>query len=274
MKQRHNLPGQSLKLAAAAVVMALGSGTALAQQGVNQEPAGQQSAQQQPGQAGQQPGQAGQQPGQQPGQAGQADREERTDVAAAEGAGRGSSVDLDQLAEEHQDLSKFFEAVEAAGMQDSLTDGTSYTVFAPTDDAFEEMTGIDIDELLQPQNRDQLISMLRAHIVADDVDTEMARSLRQAQTIDGGTINISESDGELMAGDANVVQPDIQQGSLRIHAIDGVLSEGLTRSAAAEGFGQGQGQSEAQGQQDQSQDRDRGLESDRDSDQDSDSLLR
>src|SRR5690606_39593512 len=62
----------------------------------------------------------------------------------------------------------------------------SYTVFAPTNDAWEQMSGLSKDELMQPENREQLISLLRAHIVADDVDEQMARSLQQAQTIDGG----------------------------------------------------------------------------------------
>lgn len=262
MKHQNPLQATSLQAAAAAVMMALGS-AAIAQQGAEQQDPSErlESAQRAGEQAGERAGDAAERAGesaeraaQQAGEsveraaesaqqqgAGAADQQqERTDVAAAGGAGQGSA-DLDRLAEEHQDLSTFFDAVEAAGMGDALTDGTSYTLFVPTDDAFEQ-SGADLEQLMQPENRDQLVSLLRAHIVADDVDSEMARSLQQAQTIDGGTINISESDGELMVGDATVEQPDIQQGSIRIHAIDQVLSGNLTRSAEAEGE---QGQEES-----------------------------
>lgn len=231
MKRKNNLPGPALQSAAAAVLLALGSSVAVAQQGEGSEDA----SEQQQSQLGQESERSAQQDaGQQEGGIGQAGQasEDETEIARAGDAGQGGSVDLDQLTEEHGDIAQFIEAVRAAGMEESLTQGTPYTVFAPTDDALEQMSGMDLEELMQPQNRDQLVSLLRAHIVADDVDSQMARSLGQAQTIDGGTIEISESDGELMVGDASVVEPDIRQGSLTVHAIDQVLSEGRTQTAA------------------------------------------
>src|SRR5690606_32164116 len=190
---------------AAAVLAALGS-TAAAQ-----EP-GSELSQDQPGAQSQQEQQD--QPSQQPGS--------HLETAAAESESDDSGV-LDQIAQEHDDLSTFIEAVKAAGMEDALTGSTEYTVFAPTNDAWEQMSGLSKDELMQPENREQLISLLRAHIVADDVDEEMARSLPAAQTIDGGTVELSASGDTIQVGDAEVVQSGIQQGSLRIYAIDSVL---------------------------------------------------
>lgn len=189
---------------AAAVLAALGS-TAAAQ-----EPGGELS-QDQPGALSQQDQQ--EQPSQQ--------QESELQTSAAESES-GSSV-LDQIAQEHDDLSTFIEAVKAAGMEESLTGSTEYTVFAPTNDAWEQMSGLSKDELMRPENREQLVSLLRAHIVADNVDENMARTLRQAQTIDGGTVSLSSSGDELRVGDASVVESGIQQGSLRIYAIDQVL---------------------------------------------------
>ncbi|MBN1238489.1 MAG: fasciclin domain-containing protein [Gammaproteobacteria bacterium] len=244
----------SLQAAAAAVLLALGSSAALAQQDA-QDPSLQQPPEQQQSplsQAGEQEtserSTQEQQPSESAGQEAEAGQDE-TQIARAGDTGQ-SSADLDQLAEENQDISRFIEAIKAAGMEESLTQGTSYTVFAPTDEALEE---VDLEQLMQPENNDQLVSLLRAHIVADDVDAQMARSLGRAQTIDGGTIEISESDGELMIGDASVVEPDIQQGSLRVHTIDQVLSEGRTQTAAAEG--------QSQGAQPQESERESGLES-------------
>ncbi len=132
--------------------------------------------------------------------------------------------DLQQLAEEHQDLATFIKAVNEAGMAEALTQsGEQYTIFAPTDEAFESADR-SVEELLQPENREELISLLRAHIVADDMDPEMAERIGQARTIDGGTVDLQGSGEELQVGDAQVVQSDIQQGNLRIYAIDQVLS--------------------------------------------------
>jgi uncharacterized surface protein with fasciclin (FAS1) repeats len=185
---------------------------------------------------------------------GAADEREEGVAAADRDRQAGGSASLDGIAQEHDDLSTFIEAVRAAGMEDSLTGSTQYTVFAPTNDAWEEMSGMSKDELMQPQNREQLIALLRAHIVADDVDEQMARSLPQAQTIDGGAVDLSAEDDSIRVGDARVVQDGIHEGNLRIYAIDSVLSP--TALARADDLGQ-------QGQSDFGSDRD--LEDNRDS---------
>ena len=183
-----------------------------------------QAGQQQPGQQGQR--QAGQQQGEQ----------EDRDLQASQRAGATDAGEtFNMLSDEHDNLGTFVEAVRAAGLEDSLTDGTEYTVFAPTDEAFEEALesmGKTKEELLGADNREELISLLRAHIVADDVDSEMARNLEEARTIDGGTIDLSSEGEELMVGDASVVESDIQEGSLRVYVIDQVLESNAPARAA------------------------------------------
>jgi uncharacterized surface protein with fasciclin (FAS1) repeats len=132
-------------------------------------------------------------------------------------------ADLEQLAREHGKLSKFVEAVKAAGMEDSLTDGTAYTIFAPTDDAFDQM---DAEVTFESENWEEVAELLRGHIVADDVDSDMLRRLPQAMTIDGGMVEISERDGDLHVQDALVEEDVIQIGSVRIYPIDSVLQRG------------------------------------------------
>lgn len=155
------------------------------------------------------------------------------DVPAADsGASSGDPAKLDELAQEHQDLGTFIEAVKAAGLADALTGDTAYTVFAPTDDALESMP----EDWMEPENREQLLGMLRAHIVADDVDQETAKALGAAQTIDGGSVQLSAEDDELTVGGANVVEPDIRAGNLTIHAIDDVLSGDVAVATAEPGL--------------------------------------
>ncbi|HEX6993671.1 MAG TPA: fasciclin domain-containing protein [Gammaproteobacteria bacterium] len=139
---------------------------------------------------------------------------------------------LDEIAAERDDLSIFVAAVKAAGLADALTGSTAYTVFAPTDEAFESMSGLTREELLAPENRAELVRLLRAHIVADDLDREMARNIREALTIDGGTVNVDVEGDEFTVGDASVVASDLERGNLRVHVVDGLLTP--TRVAAAE----------------------------------------
>jgi uncharacterized surface protein with fasciclin (FAS1) repeats len=138
---------------------------------------------------------------------------------------------FDELSEEHGDVSKFVEAVKAAGLEDALTDGTRYTIFAPNNEALE---GEDLDELMSQENREDLVALLRAHIVADDVDAERAKTLPEARTIDGGAVELSQEDDGLMVGDAKALESDIELGSLRVYVIDGVLSPDRIRTASVD----------------------------------------
>jgi len=208
MSDQHLLPGHSLKIVTAAVMLALGSSApALAQQ---QERQAQDEWPQQQREQREQPQEREQDEWQ--------DRDamdDGRDATAATDTGR-----LDEVTQQHDGLGKFVDAVKAAGMEDSLLQGT-YTVFAPTDQAIEEAGG---DELLDA-DPEQIADLLRAHIVADDLDREMAGRIPQAMTLDGGTVELEERDGQLTVDGANVEDAEIQVAGLRIFPIDRVLGD-------------------------------------------------
>jgi uncharacterized surface protein with fasciclin (FAS1) repeats len=217
-----------ISLLALGVSVALGS-TAIAQR--DGQPRTQNESQQtSQGQPRAQQGQQGDQSGsQQPGQ----NQQRAQSNAQQQGSRAAQAGSLSQLTEDHENLSTFVRALEETGLADSLTGDTQYTVFAPTDEAFEDM-GRSVDQLLSADNRQQLISLLRAHIVADDVSPEMARQLSEAKTLDGDTITLEQQDGKLMVGDASVVDSNIQHGSLRIYTIDEVLDRGESQVATSQ----------------------------------------
>jgi uncharacterized surface protein with fasciclin (FAS1) repeats len=205
----------AMRLSATAVAMVLGVSAGYAQQqGAQQQGAQQQSAQQQQGSQQQR----------------QASNQHR----------QGDSQ-LDQVVQQHPEIGTFVEALEQAGLVEELAANTDYTIFAPTNQAFESMSQ-QVSELLRPENREDLVALLRNHIVADDVDPQMARQLDQAQTLDGDTIALSTEGGTLMVEDASVVTPNIevQEGNLRIYMIDKVLGDGA-QTAAAGGSGRERG---------------------------------
>jgi uncharacterized surface protein with fasciclin (FAS1) repeats len=232
----------ALTLSAAAVALALGSGSlaqqeqrgaqGAQQQGSQQSESGAQQQSQQSGQRSQQSGQSSsQQGGQSAQQSGQSASQQGQSASTRQSTGDSR---LDRVVEMHSELGTFVEALEQAGLVEELEADTQYTIFAPTNEAFESMDQ-DVAELLEPANRQQLVALLRAHIVADDVDPQRARQLSAARTLDGGTVELSTENDKLMIGGASVVTPDIQvQGAnLRIYSIDQVLDEGGQQSAAA-----------------------------------------
>jgi uncharacterized surface protein with fasciclin (FAS1) repeats len=190
---------------AAAVSLALGSGLALAQE--RQDPfADEESAIEQRS--------AEQRPDANADASAQRSEQEADSRSAVDQGG------FEEVAEQNPDLSKFVEAVNASGLADALTSGSDYTIFAPTNEALD---GEDIDSLIDQESSEELVALLRAHIVADDVDREMAGRIGQAQTIDGGVVDISVEEDKLMVGDAEAVDEEIQIGNLRVYAVDSVL---------------------------------------------------
>jgi uncharacterized surface protein with fasciclin (FAS1) repeats len=217
-----------VKLSAAAVALALSAGTGFAQQ----DGAGNQSAQQPQQQgASQSQSQSGSQ--QRSGRDATQQRSSQQGQSASSQQRQGDSQ-LDKVVQMHSELGTFVEALETAGLVEELAGNTDYTIFAPTNQAFESMQQ-DVSELLKPENREDLVALLRNHIVADDVDPQMARQLQAAQTLDGDTISISTEGDKLMIGGASVVTPNIevQGGNLRIYSIDKVLGEGRQVASAA-----------------------------------------
>jgi uncharacterized surface protein with fasciclin (FAS1) repeats len=148
--------------------------------------------------------------------------------------GETGAAAFDRLAAEYPALSKFAAAVKAAGMATSLTDGSQYTLFAPTNEALDDKGGKEIDKLMRPENRDQLVSFLRAHIVAEPIDLQSPRRVPETKTMDGEKIDIDrdQSDGTVKIDDAKVVNTSgIDVGKLKIYPIDDVLSRNGKKAA-------------------------------------------
>lgn len=128
---------------------------------------------------------------------------------------------LQDLRSEHENLSTFVDALEETGLADSVAQG-EYTAFAPTNEAFEA-ADIKLESLEEPGNREQLVALLRNHLVADEVDADRAKNLEQALTVGGATLELAESNGELTVNGARVTATNIRSGGLIVHTIDQVL---------------------------------------------------
>lgn len=114
-------------------------------------------------------------------------------------------------------------ALSAAGFEESLSSDSEYTVFAPTDAAFAKLGKAKLDELLKPENRQTLRSILRYHIVKGRVSATDAVKAGAAKTRQGGEIEFSIRDGQLTVNKSNIVKTDIAASNGVIHVIDTVL---------------------------------------------------
>jgi uncharacterized surface protein with fasciclin (FAS1) repeats len=114
-------------------------------------------------------------------------------------------------------------AVKAAGLVETLSGEGPFTVFAPTDDAFAKLPEGTIANLLKPENKEMLQSILMYHVVAAKVPASKVVKLEEATTVQGGDVSISVNEGTVSLNDAKVVKADIMTSNGIIHVIDTVL---------------------------------------------------
>ncbi|MFN3938167.1 MAG: fasciclin domain-containing protein [Gemmobacter sp.] len=113
-------------------------------------------------------------------------------------------------------------AVQAAGLVDTLKGEGPFTVFAPTDEAFAALPEGTVENLLKPENRDQLVAILTYHVVPGKVmSTDLSDGLT-ATTVQGGDVTITLDGGPRVDG-ANIVTADIEASNGVIHVIDQVI---------------------------------------------------
>lgn len=112
------------------------------------------------------------------------------------------------------------QAVQAAGLVETLSGEGPFTVFAPTDEAFAQIPQDTLQAVLA--DKEKLTAILTYHVVPGKLMAADVVRSTQLQTVQGQTITVS-TEGGVRVGDANVVQTDIEADNGVIHVIDRVL---------------------------------------------------
>jgi len=114
-------------------------------------------------------------------------------------------------------------ALDAAGLVETLKGDGPFTVFAPTDEAFAKLPAGTVENLLKPENKDQLVAILTYHVVPGKVEAADVAKLNEAKTVNGKMINIKVKGDTAMVNDAKVTKADIAASNGVIHVIDTVI---------------------------------------------------
>jgi len=131
----------------------------------------------------------------------------------------------------NEQFSTLVTAVKAAGLVETLKGDGPFTVFAPTNKAFEKLPEGTLETLLEPENKKQLKQVLTYHVVPgkvmakdvmglSDVESESGAAVK---TVQGSKATVKVSDGKVMIDGAQVTKTDIKAGNGVIHVIDRVI---------------------------------------------------
>ncbi len=115
-------------------------------------------------------------------------------------------------------------ALKAADLVNTLKSEGPFTVFAPTDDAFAKLPAGTVENLLKPENLDQLKSILLYHVVAGNVMAADVVTLESAPTVLGSNLTITVKGDKVYLNDTvQVIVTDVKASNGVIHVIDSVL---------------------------------------------------
>lgn len=114
-------------------------------------------------------------------------------------------------------------AVKAAGLVDALSGDGPLTVFAPTDEAFAKLPAGTVENLLKPENKDQLVAVLTYHVVKGDMPAAKVLKQKSLETLQGGSIAVSTDDKGAKVNASRILKTDIGCSNGVVHVIDTVL---------------------------------------------------
>ncbi|SNC64434.1 Uncaracterized surface protein containing fasciclin (FAS1) repeats [Hymenobacter gelipurpurascens] len=128
-----------------------------------------------------------------------------------------------QNAVQAKSVSTLVKAVQAAGLAETLSGTGPFTVFAPTNEAFDKLPKGALDGLLKPESKDKLKGVLTYHVVAGRLLAQDLKDGQELTTVNGEKIKVSVKDGKVMINNANVAIADVISSNGVTHVIDNVL---------------------------------------------------
>ena len=141
---------------------------------------------------------------------------------------QGATKDVVATAVEAGHFKTLAKALEAAGLVDTLKGKGPFTVFAPSDDAFAKLPSGTLENLLKPDNKEQLKAILLMHVVPDDLLIADVKKIKEAKTVGGAKVDVTYN---MLTGVhigtakemAHVQNTDIHATNGVIHVIDKVI---------------------------------------------------
>ncbi len=133
------------------------------------------------------------------------------------------TMNLVETAANDNSFTTFSKALVAAGLSETLQGKGPYTIYAPTDRAFEKLPKGKLDSLLKPENKSELASIINYHVSPGHVSAADVGKLTETKTLQGQMATIKVIDKKVMINGSTVTLIDIASSNGVIHAIDAVL---------------------------------------------------
>jgi uncharacterized surface protein with fasciclin (FAS1) repeats len=138
-----------------------------------------------------------------------------------------SAANVVETADQAGSFKTLLAAAQAAGLADALATTQNITVFAPTDEAFAKLPAGTVENLLKPENKDQLIAILTYHVLPRKLASNQMLAgpfhVRTLKAEPDRVLAIAKGSDGVTVDDAKVIQADIAADNGIIHVIDTVM---------------------------------------------------
>jgi uncharacterized surface protein with fasciclin (FAS1) repeats len=134
-----------------------------------------------------------------------------------------SVKDVVKVAVNSADHTTLVAALKQAELVDALSNAGPFTVFAPTNAAFDKLPKGTVEDLMKPENKETLIDILQYHVYVGNLGTELMEDGKVLNEVNGGNITISNKDGKIVINNSATIIASIHAANGIIHVIDGVL---------------------------------------------------
>ena len=128
-----------------------------------------------------------------------------------------------QLVNEEKNMTTLRKTVIASGLEHVLSGKGPFTVFAPTDTAFNKLDKSVMANLLKPENKTKLIDLINHHVVAGKINFNDLKDGEKLKTVDGKSLMVQVKDGNASIDGAKIQGHDVQATNGVIHSLDTVM---------------------------------------------------
>jgi uncharacterized surface protein with fasciclin (FAS1) repeats len=134
-----------------------------------------------------------------------------------------SQKDVVKVASGSKDHTTLVAAIKQADLVDVLSNAGPFTVFAPTNAAFDKVPKETLGSLMKDENKAKLQDILQYHVYVGSLRTDLMEDGQTLNQVNGGNITISKKDGKVMLNNTATVFASIPVSNGIIHVVDGVL---------------------------------------------------
>lgn len=133
-----------------------------------------------------------------------------------------SEKDIVKIAAGSKDHTTLVKALQAAELIDVLSNAGPFTVFAPTNAAFDKLPAGTLDDLLKPENKQKLTDILQHHVAVAVYSADMLQDGQVINMVDGTNAKITKKDGAILI-DKGKISASVKASNGMVHIIDEVV---------------------------------------------------